>query len=91
MEEVQFYLQDLRIIVEPLEMFKTLGEFLLYYFTVEIFVFASPRALTEVVSFFLIFPVSHVSVLISASFHSGHIGAKRNLLFSLDLNDKIRS
>jgi len=65
-------------------------EILLSHFTagIWIFVFASARVLTEVVSFFLIFPVSHNSALISASFHSGHIGAKRNLLFSFDLNNK---
>jgi hypothetical protein len=34
---------------------------------------------------------SHDSVLISVSFHTGHIGAKRNLLPSINLNDQTQS
>lgn len=57
------------------------------YFTIVIFVFVSARDLPVIVSFFLMLPPSHDSLLISVSFHSGQIGAKRNRRFSIGLND----
>ena len=56
------------------------------YFTIIAFALVSARDLAVVDSFFLIIPLSHNSLLISVSFHSGHMGARRNRRLSIGLN-----
>lgn len=55
-------------------------------FTAELADLTSARPLPPPVSFFFPLPMSHDSALTSASFHSGHKGAKRDFLLSTDLD-----